>query len=44
MSSEELKINANINEHVQFDKCTVLKQKMHTEKLVEDTLVRKQRG
>ena len=29
---------------VQFDKCTVLKQKMHTEKLVEDTLVRKQRG
>ena len=29
---------------VQFDKCTVLKPKIHTEKLVEDTLVRKQRG
>jgi hypothetical protein len=27
---------------VQFDKCTALKTKIHTEKLVEDTLVRKQ--
>jgi hypothetical protein len=41
MSSEELKINANINEHVQFDKCTVLKPKIHPERLVEDNLVRK---
>ena len=41
MSSEELKINANINEHVQFDKCTVLKPKVPLEKLDEDTLVRK---
>ena len=29
---------------VQFDKCTVLKTKLQPERLVEDTLVRKQRG